>query len=338
MAQILIKSLVLLAVLSSLEGCASGQLTENTLEVGARIDDIYTRQTLINLSKFVDDEFAIPSQTLLSASQIQTTNTVQPTITFPLSSQVANTVAAAATSVTRTGATTIAGAGAGVQATNIQQQNFTVAPLNDAITLRNQQALYRHAVYGRSLFEYYQVPRLFFNNQFYLDPYFLQSPQCVLCAARQPYVFSVKEPVPRLAVSNRIPRTKWIFADNEASDRPDAIDLGHYGNHELFMRRTDYQNGALTELVLFTLSFVVPVETLTAPAGPQRPTQIEIISPTPPGGQPPQAPGREGELPAAPRGRVIVPAPSAPIPPATNQTMPPADRQNFQLTIPPSIQ
>jgi hypothetical protein len=323
-------------------GCASPQLTANTVDVSARVDDIYTKQVLNNFSKFVDDPFAIPSQAILSASQVQTTDTIQPSITFPFSNQVLTSVASAATGTTKTTSNTLAGAGASVQGTNSQQQNFTTAPLSDAMTLRNQQALYRHALLGTPLLNHYTPQRIYFNNQFYLDPYYIQLPQCVLCAQQQPYIFSYKVPVPKLRENPALPK-RWLFVDGNRVKLADPIDLGHFGNHELYMERAAYESGVLSSFVLFTLSFTVPAETLTGPPAQQQPTIVEIV-PTPPANGPHEkgpehGPGREGTLPenaTPPATRYIIPPPSLSIPPATNQQLAPADRQNF-ITINPSI-
>jgi hypothetical protein len=319
-----------------LDGCASTQLTANTVEVAARVDYIYTQQTLNNFSKFVDDPYAIPSQAQLSTSQIQTTNTVQPSVTFPFTSQFANTVASATSGVTRTNATTLAGAGATLQGVNSQQQNFTVSPLIDAVTLRNQQALYRHALLQHTpLLGNYQPPRIFFNSRFYLDPYFIQRPQCVLCAIQQhqqPYVFSDQVPVPPLEENKRLPG-HWIFADGDKNQLRDPVDLGHFGNHELYMSKAQYYAGVLTDFVLFTLSFTVPAEILTGTPPKQGPTIIEIAPYSPP----PPASGPKSELPTPPPARYIIPAPPVTIPPATNQQFQPADRQNTILTTPTGI-
>jgi hypothetical protein len=154
-----------------LSSCASTQLNNNTVELSASIDDVYTRETLNNLSKFVDNYYTIPSQMALSGGVFQTVNTVSPSVSIPITDQIAKTAtgvmtaAVTGTGVTNTRVSTLAGSGATLAATNTQQQNYTVAPLNDQITLLNQQALYQHAVYGdRDLACAYTPPRVFINN------------------------------------------------------------------------------------------------------------------------------------------------------------------------------
>ena len=71
--------------------CASAQLNYNTVEISSTIDSVYTREALDNLSKFIDDPFAIPSQIIMVGGTIQTVNTVNPSVTFPLTAQIAGT-------------------------------------------------------------------------------------------------------------------------------------------------------------------------------------------------------------------------------------------------------
>jgi hypothetical protein len=38
------------------------------------------------------------------------------------------------------------------------------------------------------------------------------------------------------------------------------IDLGHYGNHELFMTKADFNNGVLSNFVMFMMPNTPPTE------------------------------------------------------------------------------
>ena len=288
-----------------LTGCASTQLNYNTVDIAGTIDSVYTRQTLNNLSKFIDYQYATPSQLIISAGTVQTVNTVTPTFTFPFAPSFATTASAVTSAVTRGTTNTLAGASAGLTATNTSQNNYTVAPLNDENTLRNQTVLYQHAVYGVPLKGNYTVQRIFFNNTFYDDPYQLQLPHCVLCAKKQGGFYG--EPHPEVYTNPNLP-AKWLFWTNDPLEAlppgEDFVDLGHYGNHELYMRRADYSNGVLTKFVLFTLPNTEPAEVF----------------------------------------RKVVPARGAhagavaPAVPATNMRINPAARQNFNIIIPQQIQ
>jgi hypothetical protein len=59
-----------------LSGCASTQLNYNTLDVARSVESIYTRQALANLSKYIDEPNAIPSQLDLLQGTVQTSNSI----------------------------------------------------------------------------------------------------------------------------------------------------------------------------------------------------------------------------------------------------------------------
>jgi hypothetical protein len=292
-------------------GCASTQLNYNAVEVASTMDSVYTRETLNNLSKFIDDPNAIPSQMMMVGGTIQTVNTINPSISFPFAAQVAKTIQAAPAGLTLSSANTLGAAGGSISGTNSAQQNYTIAPLNDANTLRNQQALYRHAVFGIPLIGHYQTPRIFFQDKFFDDPYQLQRPHCVLCATKQG-VFSGDQN-PKVFENEALP-PKWLYWDSDPHlDRllaqGEPFDLGHYGNHELFMSRADYEHGVLTSFVVFTLPNTVPAEVFTA---------VVHLTPGTPGAS------------SAPSG--AAPATS------TNIRIMPAERQGPALVIPQGIQ
>jgi hypothetical protein len=257
-------TIAMIALLLS-SGCASTQLNYNAVEISATIDGVYTRETLNNFSKLIDDPKAIPSQITMIGGTIQTANAVNPSLTFPFSAQIAKTTQAAPAGLTLSTANTLSGVGANVGGTNTATQNYTISPLSDANTLRNQQALYRHAVFGTPLIGNYDVPQIFFQDKFYDDPYHLQLPNCVLCAVKQGQFSGKQHPAVRENVA--LP-PKWLYWDsdprlNELLVKGEPVDLGHYGNHELFMSRADYNDGVLTNFVLFTLPNTEPAETFT---------------------------------------------------------------------------
>jgi hypothetical protein len=286
-------------------GCASTQLNYNAVEVSSTLDSVYTRETLNNLSKFIDDPSAIPSQVMMNGGTIQTTNTVNPSISFPFVAQVAKTAQAAPAGLTLSSANTLSAVGGNVSATNTATQNYNIAPINDANTLRNQQALYRHAVFGAPLNKHtYHVPMVFFQDKFFPDPFDLQKPHCVLCADQQGVFSGLQDPV--VHVNHALP-PKWLYweSDPRLSDllaQGEPVDLGHYGNHELLMSRADFNSGVLTDFVVFTLPNAAPAEVLTAvvkvtpgtpgaagvssgsPVSSGTPVNAKIFSP---GGQPP---------------------------------------------------
>ncbi|MDX7952422.1 hypothetical protein P7D22_14720 [Lichenihabitans sp. Uapishka_5] len=287
---IAMRALTCIVLATTMSGCASEQLNYNTVEISSTIGDMYTREMLNNLSRFVDDPNSIPSQVLLSGGTFQTTNTVQPSVSFPFSSQVLHTLSSTGAAITRTSTDTLAGAGAGVQGVNSAQQNYTVSPLSDANTLRNQQALYRYAVYGTRLQGRFTPPRIFFDNTFYLDPFFLQKPQCVLCDGTNK--FNKVQGTASLSTNPRLGRGRWLLWDQ--ADRAGLVSLGRFGNHDLYIRQDDFASGVLSNFVMFTLTFAVPGETITAPSGPAKPAYVivEKQAEAPPPQPVPGVPGR----------------------------------------------
>jgi hypothetical protein len=125
--------------------------------------------------------------------------------------------------------------------------------------------LYRHAVFGAALKGHYRVPLVFFQDKFYEDPYHLQQPHCVLCAVKQGEFSGNQHPA---VYENEALLPKWLYWDNdprlnELLAEGEPVDLGRYGNHELFMSRADYDHGVLTNFVAFTLPNTDLTEALT---------------------------------------------------------------------------
>jgi hypothetical protein len=125
-----------------LGGCAGTQLAYNTLDVASTVIDIETRQVLENLSRTIDQPYAVPSQVDVQTGTIQTTNSVTPSITAPLSRSAARTGTGALTTLTT------AGAGVSVGATDGWTQSWQVTPVSDPTTLTNIRALYHYVIYG----------------------------------------------------------------------------------------------------------------------------------------------------------------------------------------------
>ncbi|MGE8131554.1 hypothetical protein ACQKQD_31795 [Methylobacterium sp. NPDC080182] len=263
-------------IAAALAGCASAQLNGNTIELSSTVDDIYTKQALNNISKFVDDPNAIPSQMLLTAGVFQTGTSITPSINFPFTDTVTRTLTSAAT-LSSANARASAGAGAILSGTNSQQQNYTVAPVSDAIFLRNQQALYQHAVYGTGLLGRYMPQRVFIKDTFYLDPFQLQLPQCVICSKKQgTFTREVAVYGSQSATLRVNPELApgWVYLEggiNARTGEPATeplVALGRYGNHDIFMTKSDYNRGALNKLVVSTLNYLQPVENFSS-GGPQ---------------------------------------------------------------------
>jgi hypothetical protein len=132
--------------------CASSELNRNTLDIASTTDALLTRQVLHNLSNFIDSDIAIPAQVVISAGSTATTNTISPSVSFPLTNAftVAETaghslVAAGNTFGTMNGLSTAA-AGATLSGTDAWSQNLGWSPITDEMILRRLRALYRIAV------------------------------------------------------------------------------------------------------------------------------------------------------------------------------------------------
>jgi hypothetical protein len=87
-------------------------------------------------------------------------------------------------------------------------------------------------------------------------------------------------------------------------------DLGHFGNHELYMKSSDYQKGVLTDFVFFTLPYTIPAEVFSAPIAPPGQTK--------PGARPHLTP--QSIAPSVPSGA-----------PVTNEQRAPADRPSIMV-------
>ena len=237
-------------------GCASAQLNYNTLDIASSVDSLYTRQALDNLSKYIDNPEGIPSQMDILQGTVQTSNSITPSLSAPLSQAITSTGSRAAATFTTTHTSVLAGAGASLGASDNWQQNWNVVPLSDANTLRNLRALYRYVIYPdvSALKAEYTVARVAETNKFVDDPYAISEPQCVLCTASHNV--------------NRRLRGGWLYwtPGNPPPSDTQIVDLGTHGNRQLFMTEHDYLNGYLSDFVLF----LMPVAPLTAGGSPPK--------------------------------------------------------------------
>jgi hypothetical protein len=224
-------------------GCASVQLGYNTLDVGGSVNSLYINQTLENLSRTIDDHFAIPSQIDLAAGTVQTSNSIAPQVSFPLSNTVTRNGANVVTSIVR------ASTNMNVNASDAWQQSWTIAPIIDGDSLRNLRALYRNVVTPEADLRREYVPARIKSGQTYVyDPYALAEPHCVLCG-------------PHLVPNRKLVRGWLYWSSDIGSPTPErlpppgvsTVRLGRYGTHELLMTQMDYDAGYLQDFVLFVM-------------------------------------------------------------------------------------
>jgi hypothetical protein len=229
-----------------LGGCASAQLNFNTVDVTSSFADLMTRQVLANLSRYIDDPEALPAQADIAAGTVQTSNSVTPAITGPLTQSIAFGATGAITSSAVTGASTTG------TFSDAWQQNWNLAPITDANTLRNLRAIYRYAVYKTLLEAEYHVPRVAVSGGLQPDTYMLALPQCVLCGSKH--------------VRNPRLHGGWLYWTGRGSsgiENPPPQDLpvvflGHYSGHNLYMLRSDFDLGYLSDFTLFVLPVSEP--------------------------------------------------------------------------------
>jgi hypothetical protein len=201
---------VCVMVAALLAGCASTQLKYNSVDVATSVSDIYQQQVLDNFSRIIDEPYAVPAQAVIATGQVQTQNTLSATVTSPLS----RTVTRSATSAI-TGFTT-AGAGLSGVGSDAWQQNWTMAPVNDATSLKVLRALYRHVIYG--------------------DTGGLPKSQASL-------------PADWLYWSG----TDAYGRQHLPPPGSNIVNLGFYRNHDLFMLKEDWNAGNLSNFVLLTM-------------------------------------------------------------------------------------
>lgn len=137
-------ALILTATLTT--GCASTQLNNNALDLASTVDSLVSRQILYNLSKFIDNPSAIPTQVNISSGSATTTNSVTASFADPVSKAVtlARTVAGAGvtnSTTTAKGAKTVTPA-----ATDTWSQTWTLSTITDPDQMRRVRALYRFAI------------------------------------------------------------------------------------------------------------------------------------------------------------------------------------------------
>jgi hypothetical protein len=138
--------LVLYVATLFVAGCASTQLNYNTLEIAGTIDDLLASQIAHNLSKFLRDPNAIPSQVAIPSGSVTTTAQVGSSWSDPLTKAV--TLAHSATTPV---SVLSPSAGLTPSASDQWSQNWSLAPVADSDQIRRLAALYRYATNPRSV-------------------------------------------------------------------------------------------------------------------------------------------------------------------------------------------
>jgi hypothetical protein len=202
-------TIALLMLGGVLGGCAGTQLKYNTLNVASTLSDIHTKQVLENLSRVIDEPYAVPSQVDIQSGTIGTSNSVTPTLTAPLSSTSTRNGSEVITSLAT------AGMGLSVNANDAWTQSWQVIPVSDPVSLSNINALFHYVIYG---------------TQDHSKP-----------------------PPAALSISPRHIYWSGTAADGSVNPPPpdtEIKDLGLFGNHELYISRSDFNDGYLSKIVL----------------------------------------------------------------------------------------
>lgn len=240
---------ILLVVLPTLAlmGC-SRILADNTMDMAENVEPLFTKQVLINLSRTIDNQFAIPSQIDISAGTIQTSGSISPSLGIPLGVGVVSAFGTAlTTTVSQAAVTGTIGTNAG------WQQNWNVTPVSNANALRNLRALYRFAIWGseENLRQEFHINRVTQGGRAAFDEYALLKPHCVFCLEEPP-----KDNTKLLAMKDselmeRLSRNPaleggWLRWTDQISLAPSPLPLpeqkflGRYGRYNLWMAKDAY--------------------------------------------------------------------------------------------------
>ena len=128
-------------------GCASTQLNYNTLDIASSIDALIVQQVVQNIVKAYINEYAIPSQISVVSGNIQTTNSINPSVSFPFSSNITSAFGNGLAAQNNLGSvvSNLNAPSTTIGSNNSWQQSYVVLPLTDADTLRRLNYLYRYA-------------------------------------------------------------------------------------------------------------------------------------------------------------------------------------------------
>lgn len=256
-----------------LNGCASKQLNFNTQDIAGSVSDFYMNEALDNFGRLISNPYAVPSQVDILVGTAQTSNSITPNLTFPLTHMFASAVGS-----TTSRTTTIAGASMGIMAADAWQQNWNITTISDANQLRNLQALYRHEIIaGSDITTEYIVPVHYdYNASLVEDPFFRIPPHCVLCVPMD----RQQDPKAKKALNPDLEDPGWLFwqlPDGSFSSKTmtlpantvDMRSLGAHSGYALYIRERD-----LPKLSKF-LFFILPVTEPTPPSGAKPPPPPE---------------------------------------------------------------
>ena len=145
-----VQKLSVIALTLSCFGCSSTQVNENTLDIAGTYDQLIVRQVTANLIKTVVNPFGIPAFARVTVQSAQTTNSISPSFSFPLSSQVTRMTQSALGATGLTTGTTLsrslqrAGEGFSLGLSDQWNQGYTITPVTDPDQLRRLRLLFQY--------------------------------------------------------------------------------------------------------------------------------------------------------------------------------------------------
>jgi hypothetical protein len=132
----MLRRLLAAALAASLGGCAGPILNQNTEYLGSTIGALEERQVLKNLSRFVENPWAMPGHVELANGQIQETNQLGINLKYPYTHTAAPS-----------GVTLASGSEFDVNPAQTQdQESYSLLPVTDPDDLRRLRAIYHYAV------------------------------------------------------------------------------------------------------------------------------------------------------------------------------------------------
>ena len=232
------RNCVLSAVGIALSGCASTQLSVNTADVARSTANIEISQILDNVERFIRDPNAIPSQSLVSAGTISTTNSVSPNPSYGFTKAKQNTISATpAIQATRTIAQSL-----GIQASDQWTQSWNIAPVNDGDNLRRLSAIYRYKANGNLKDLIRDYPIAVTPNPDQSDVGKKNSNLANAKIMGHLYRWGKPVAMPGDEICGKIYLRSEISAN-------EFVGLGRYGHSNLAMSQEDFNNGCLAKLV-----------------------------------------------------------------------------------------
>ena len=120
----------------SLAGCAGPLLNHNTMTLGPSLGTLEEKQVLINLGRFIDNDWAIPGHVELSAGQVQVSNQIGINLKYP------HTYGVSGASLTKSATEEFDL----TPAQTMDQESYSIVPVTNSSDVQRLRALYHLAV------------------------------------------------------------------------------------------------------------------------------------------------------------------------------------------------